>query len=111
MDISYRVHFLRGRQGSVEGANFIVGRWALLGRDPDADIRIPDNTVSRVHAAIAWADGSGFVLGDLGSRNGVHVNGRRIRCCTVKSGDRIRLGNAVFELRPAAEFKKVVKAA
>lgn len=101
MEPSYKVHFLTGCRGALAGANFLVGRWALLGRDPDADIRIPDKTVSRAHAAIGWAKDSGFVVGDLGSRNGVFVNGKRIRCCTVKTGDRVRLGNAEFDFRPA----------
>ncbi|MCB1036019.1 MAG: FHA domain-containing protein [Acidobacteria bacterium] len=101
MGASYRAHFLRGLRGTVAGDTFVVGRWVLLGRGPEADIRLPDSTVSRVHAAIAWAEGSGFVLGDLGSATGVYVNGRRVEQARLEAGDRIRLGAVEFAFRPA----------
>jgi ABC transport system ATP-binding/permease protein len=45
-----------------------------LGRDPAADVHLPDPRISWRHAAIAAADG-GFHLRDLGSKNGTRVDG------------------------------------
>ncbi len=49
----------------------------VIGRHPACDIRISEETVSRRHARIVAAEG-GYVLEDLGSRNGTYVNGQRV---------------------------------
>jgi len=68
----------------------------VLGRQPDCDIQIEDNMVSRKHAELV-ADGDAFVLNDLGSGNGSYVNGKRINeKTTLKNQDRIKLGPALF---------------
>ncbi len=72
----------------------LVGPEAVIGRSPDCHITIEDPLISRRHARIAIRDGSAFVS-DLGSRNGVRVNGRAIGTDTeieLKDGDRVRLG-------------------
>jgi DNA-binding SARP family transcriptional activator len=69
----------------------------LIGRTPDATLRLTDQRVSRRHALIRSHDG-GFLLTDLGSTNGTTVNGELLageRALT--SGDVISLGG--FELR------------
>ena len=75
----------------------------ILGRDPNVTVHIrsDDRTVSRQHARIDYLNRpSGFVVTDLGSRNGVYVNDRRIDAPTLlQPGDRIAFGaqsNAVF---------------
>jgi hypothetical protein len=63
----------------------------VLGRSPDCHITIEDPLVSRRHAKIVMADKPAVV--DLESRNGVSVNGERIRGSRVlEDGDRIRIG-------------------
>ncbi len=62
-----------------------------LGRDPGCDIALPTGTVSRFHAQLR-REGDDLVLKDLGSRNGVFVNGARVREARLRSGDEIRLG-------------------
>lgn len=59
----------------------VVGqRWALtqsqllIGRDPDCDIVIADRQVSRHHALLKRV-ADGYVVEDLGSKNGTHLNG------------------------------------
>lgn len=70
----------------------LVGPEAILGRSPDCHITIEDPLISRRHARIAVRDEGAFIS-DLGSRNGVKVNGRPIEGETeLKDGDRIRLG-------------------
>jgi hypothetical protein len=73
---------------------------ATLGRSRDADIVIDDANVSRKHAEVRPSGGS-WIVRDLGSTNGVKVNGRRIQGPqSLKRGDVIELGTsrATFEL-------------
>ncbi len=64
-----------------------------LGRSRDADIFIPDQWLSRMHAEILL-DHGGLVIADLGSKNGTLVNGSRIQGPTsLLEGDQIKLGD------------------
>ncbi len=64
-----------------------------LGRSRDADIFIPDQWLSRMHAEILL-DHGGLVIADLGSKNGTLVNGSRIQGPTaLQEGDQIKLGD------------------
>ena len=72
-----------------------------IGRLSDNDIVLEDAKVSRHHAVIIDT-GSGFVISDLRSANGVEVGGKRIRGSTpLADGDRIRIG--LHEFRFEAE--------
>ncbi|MCY3714549.1 MAG: SpoIIE family protein phosphatase [Gemmatimonadetes bacterium] len=69
-----------------------------LGRSGEADIAIGgDRGVSKLHARIE-TEASGFVIADLGSRNGTYVNDHPIsgKPAPLLPGDRIRLGRSVF---------------
>jgi pSer/pThr/pTyr-binding forkhead associated (FHA) protein len=54
---------------------------------------IDDPNVSRRHAEVR-RDGDGWVVSDLGSTNGVKVNGRRVEEAPLAEGDEITLGLA-----------------
>ena len=74
---------------------------AVIGRSPDADIVIAANEVSRHHAQIA-PDRDGWTLTDLGSTNGVLLNGRQVGVPErLSDGDVIGLGSVelIFEVR------------
>jgi FHA domain-containing protein len=65
---------------------------ALLGRSRDCDIVLDDSNVSRRHAEIS-PSGQGWRIQDLGSTNGVRVNGRQVEGPhPLESGDRVELG-------------------
>jgi DNA-binding winged helix-turn-helix (wHTH) protein len=67
----------------------------LIGRDPDAKIRIDIGGVSRRHAKIV-VDDADVTLEDLGSKNGTYLRGRRInKPIRLAHGDEIRIGNKV----------------
>jgi predicted component of type VI protein secretion system len=93
------------RRGSarvlVDGRTELVGAGgAVLGRSRDADIVVDDPNVSRKHAEVRPSGGS-WIVRDLGSTNGVKVNGRRIQGPqSLRQGDVIELGTArvTFEL-------------
>jgi predicted component of type VI protein secretion system len=73
---------------------------AVIGRSREADVVIDDPNVSRRHAEVRPSGGS-WIVRDLGSTNGVKVNGRRIQGPqSLKPGDEIVLGTAhvTFEL-------------
>lgn len=71
-----------------------------IGRDPSSDIFVDDTQVSRHHADLI-RHGSGWSIVDVGSTNGVHVNGAKVRRTTLCPGDRIRLGNVELVVRSA----------
>ena len=60
---------------------------------------LADPAVSRKHAGIRKVDGNSYELADLGSTNGVYVNGHKVPKKTLEPGDIIRVGNteAVFK--------------
>jgi hypothetical protein len=66
---------------------------ALIGRSRDCDVVLADANVSRRHAEIRPGGPSGWTIADLGSTNGVRINGRQAEGATpLNDGDRIDLG-------------------
>jgi len=66
---------------------------AVIGRSRECDIVLQDSNVSRRHAEIRPTGGDGWTITDLGSTNGVRVNGRAISSATPLSpGDDIAAG-------------------
>ncbi len=63
----------------------------VLGRSRECDITLDDTNVSRRHAEIRRENGSWWIV-DLGSTNGVEVNGKRIDRAQLEHDDRILLG-------------------
>ncbi|MGH2943896.1 MAG: FhaA domain-containing protein [Solirubrobacteraceae bacterium] len=71
---------------------------ALVGRSRECDVVLADSNVSRRHAEVLPAAAGTWTISDLGSTNGVLVNGRPVAGAEqLQSGDRIALGTA--ELR------------
>jgi hypothetical protein len=67
---------------------------AVLGRSRDADIVLDDPNVSRHHAEVRPSGGS-WIVNDLGSTNGIKVNGRRVDGPqSLKPGDVIEIGTS-----------------
>jgi FHA domain-containing protein len=85
----------------TDGRRLVVGaRGATIGRSRECDIVLSDPNVSRRHAEVR-PRGGGWAIADLGSTNGVAVNGTRVeRPQSLKAGDRIEVGTTVltFEL-------------
>ena len=64
---------------------------SVIGRLAQSDIQIPSSDVSRRHAQIKFGP-EGCFVSDLGSENGVAVNGKRIELHRLENGDVIALG-------------------
>jgi len=74
---------------------------ALVGRSRECDVVLADANVSRRHAEVLPMAAGAWTIADLGSTNGVVVNGRRIQgAAPLQPGDSIALGTAqiTFEL-------------
>lgn len=79
----------------------------LLGRQPDCDVVLAGSRkVSRKHCCIAQIHDY-FVVRDLGSMNGVRVNGVRIdREAKLRAGDEVVIGDVAFRLELADVSKR-----
>ena len=90
------------KEGPGRGTVYeLVEETVTVGRDPTNVIQIPSETVSRTHVIIsrvAGAEGEAWAVKDMHSKNGVLVNGKRVREATLQSGDEIRLGEALLGL-------------
>jgi len=84
-------------RGPAAGTEFeLDATRIIIGRSPEAKIRIDDASVSSEHAAFEL-DGQGFGIRDLASTNRVLLNGAEVLSSTLKHGDRIRLGECELQ--------------
>jgi hypothetical protein len=67
-------------------------RNVVLGRSRDCDIQLTDANVSRRHAELRQ-EGASYWIVDLGSTNGMEVNGKRVKRAKLRAGDTITLGS------------------
>ncbi len=70
----------------------------VIGRDPDCDVIVKDAKSSRHHCRLT-RDEEGFMLEDLGSRNGTFVEGQRLTAPhRLKAHQTFKIGDTVFYL-------------
>jgi hypothetical protein len=67
-------------------------RRVVLGRSRDCDIQVADANVSRRHAELRQ-EGASYWIVDLGSTNGMEVNGKRVKRAKLSDGDTFTLGS------------------
>jgi len=82
---------LSWRVDGTVGRHRIERDSAVLGRDAKCEIRIDRDTISRRHAVFR-REGEEWIVRDLGSRNGVYVNGNRVESQHLTDGDHIMVG-------------------
>lgn len=73
-----------------------------IGRGTDADVRINDPSISRLHARVTVhgrGDAPQITIEDMGSTNGIVVNGRRVQSSPLTEGARIEIGNTRMLVR------------
>lgn len=73
------------------------GQILFAGRSASTDIFLDENLVSRRHAKFAWVNDEVKVQ-DLGSTNGTFVNGRKVLAATLKSGDKVQIGQTLMKV-------------
>lgn len=74
----------------------------LIGRHPECDVRLERPQISRRHCCVAQAYDR-LLIRDLGSRNGVRVNGRVVQESPLHPGDEVAIGPLIYRLESLAE--------
>ncbi len=70
----------------------------IVGRDPKAALRLSDAGISRQHALIRWREDGKFEVRDLGSTNGVEVDGELVDAAVVEPGTKVNIVNVTLML-------------
>lgn len=84
--------------GGTLGQSFALDRDRVtLGRGPGVDLVFADPEMSRQHAVIEFSGGR-FQIRDLGSTNGITLNGKRVQAGDIQHGDRFEIGSQGFQL-------------
>jgi len=99
------VPFLRITRGPDQGTLVNLGEAPsrlVIGRGEEADLVLRDPDVSREHIEIT-RDLDGALARDLGSKNGLDVNGKRLRERRLRHGDTLRLGETSIVYEDPAE--------
>ena len=74
----------------------LEGPRATIGRSKDAECVLRDPNVSRRHAELHRSNSGDWTIADLGSTNGVKVNGRRVASTRLNPGDQVTIGTTTF---------------
>ena len=83
--------------GPGMGRNIAIDRECMtIGRGPGVDIVFDNPEMSRQHCAIEFSGGS-FRIRDLGSTNGIVLNGRQTQAGDIKHGYRFEIGSQGFQ--------------
>ena len=89
----------------IDGMQLLEEDEFSIGRSPDCELPISDNSVSRKHAMLVRGP-DGYVVRDLGSTNGTLVNEKQIQGdCLLRSGDTIRVGGFLFRFLSAGSVE------
>src|SRR5947199_10319958 len=82
-----------------EGSNILLDKpILLLGRHPECDIQIESRKISRRHCCIAQVEDY-LVVRDLGSTNGIRINGVRVLEGRLRGSDELTIANSRYKVR------------
>lgn len=89
---------IRIQAGFQSGSTYpLLEQKMTIGRDPECELRVDiEGPASRHHAEI-YKSGNAWCIKDLGSLNGTRVNKEKIKDAKLKPGDRILVGDSIFE--------------
>jgi len=91
--------------GPGQGQEFVLSApRVVLGRGEECEISINHPSVSRVHAEIRRVGDGHYEMVDLGSANGVRVNGVELPSSMLDARDVIELGDVLLKFLPAGEI-------
>jgi hypothetical protein len=83
---------------SLEDRRYVLeGPRATIGRSKSVECVLRDPNVSRRHAELRRAESGDWTIADLGSTNGVKVNGRRVSSTRLSPGDEVTVGTTTFK--------------
>lgn len=106
------VTFIEIIEGAAEGSRFKIEDGMTVGRSK-ADIVVKDPKISSTHAQVAINSKGQYVLLDLESSNGLHINGRRVKKVALLPGVIFEVGRTVFKVitveeTEAADFSRIM---
>lgn len=82
----------------TDGPSILLDKPILLvGRHPECDIQLNSRKVSRRHCCVAQVHDY-LVVRDLGSTNGIRINGDRVLEGRLKAGDELTIGNFKYQI-------------
>ncbi len=90
-------------KGAQRGTEFVVaGDVFRVGKAPENDLVLADETVSRVHFEIA-RDAKGYLVRDMKSTNGTFLDGAEVKEAYLRAGSVIGLGACELKFTPFEE--------
>ncbi len=93
--------------GAHKGTTRPLGGRLTIGKAPDNDLVLTDDTVSRHHCELVKAP-DGIHVRDLGSTNGTKVDGTRIREAMIQPGAVLKIGEVEVSFRPTVNRVEVL---
>lgn len=97
-------------EGPLRGKVFEVTELASIGRGETCAVRLDGRHISRIHARLEKS-GTGMLLKDNGSRNGIFVNGTALKEAILRPDDEIEIGEHVLVFDPTSDPEKKPRAA
>ena len=88
---------LRAQSGRILGRTYPLAGQTVIGRAPECQLRLDENSLSRKHARLIPTN-EGVVIEDLGSTNGSFHNGARVQRAVAQPGDEIGFDTLRFRL-------------
>ena len=82
----------------ADGPSIIIDQPILLfGRHEECDVQLNSKKVSRRHCCVALVEGA-LLVRDLGSTNGIKINGVEVREGKLRAGDELVVGNFRYQV-------------
>jgi len=82
----------------TDGPSILIDKPILLfGRHEECDVQLNSKKVSRLHCCVAQVNDY-LVIRDLGSTNGVRINGERVAEGKLVPGDEVHIGNFKYQV-------------
>ncbi|GIW86087.1 MAG: hypothetical protein KatS3mg108_0411 [Isosphaeraceae bacterium] len=82
-----------------EGPDITIDRpMVIVGRHPQCDARLDSIRVSRRHCCMTHTDNNALFVRDLGSTNGIRINGQRVEEGRIEVGDELAIAHIRFRL-------------
>ncbi len=94
-------------EGPDEGTEFDISKnKTFVGRAAINDITLSDSSVSSTHFEVK-AEENGFLLKDVGSTNGTHLGGCRVKEVWIEPNVSFSAGNSTFKIQSSEEFIEI----
>lgn len=92
-----RRYYLVFETGSLQKTIYPLLEATTIGRDTSNAIRLTDASASRNHARVRFWQGT-WLVEDVGSTNGIIIQGERVGKASLKPGSSFRIGQTIFTL-------------